>query len=234
MRSFALPTSLLSLACLLLSAPAWSGPNDNEINPTVNPHDIARALADRDRPFFFGGTGGIGWVNATHPDLVASSSFTSAMIGVHAGYTISPQWAVAIELTTVEEPVQRSSPQSPFSSVESVEPQGCFLCPTLPGDVTPAQPGELVAITAIFGTLGPRVEYTPFGPDGLYVSGSAGFAFVQNLDARAGVGGAARLGYRLRLAEVLTFSLEGGVQAQGYADASMVMPYAALLARPYF
>ncbi len=233
MRSLALASSLVSLACLLVSSAAWSQPNVNEINPQVPQEDIDRALAATERPLFFGAIGGVAFVTARHPDLLPSS-FTSAMMGVHAGYTINQSWAVALEFTTVEEPVQRTSDSVPFSSVETVKPQaGCFLCPDL-RYADPPESGDLIGITAVFGMIGPRVEYTPFGEDGLYFGASAGFAFVQNLAARAGVGGGARAGFRLRLAKVITFSLEAGLQAQGYADASAVMPYGAIMARPYF
>jgi len=235
MRSLALALApqFVSLACLLLSSAAWSQPGINEINPQVPREDIERALAARERPLFFGAMGGIAFVTARHPELLASS-FTSAMMGVHAGYTINQSWAVALEFTTVEEPVERKSATTPFASAETVRPQaGCFLCPALPYPERPDS-GELVGISAVFGMIGPRVEFTPFGADGLYLSASAGFAFVQNLDARAGIGGGARAGYRLRLAKVITFSVEAGLQAQGYVDASAVMPYGAITARPYF
>jgi hypothetical protein len=232
MRSLLLPFAA-SLACLLISpavsadSPAPTGVN--EINPTVPRQDIEKALAARDRRFFIGALGGVAWATASHPQLL-TSRFVAPTLGLHAGYAISPHWAIALELTTIEKSVTRATPSDLFSAA-SVQPQaGCLTpCPTQGGTG-----GELLRITALFGTIAPRVEVTPFGRDGLYFSGSGGLAFIQGLDARAGFGGTARAGFRLRAAEVVTFSVEAGFQGQTYADASAIYPYGAVLLRPYF
>jgi hypothetical protein len=224
---------LLALASLLVSGPAWAGPNDNEINPVVDPADIAKALAKKERPLFVGALGGVAWVAVEHPEM-SPSSFAAPILGLHAGYAFTPHWALSLELTTIEKHVVRPAPGAKFAPAGSIQPQqGCFLCPDLPRPEGQG-PGQLLEISAIFGTIAPRLELTPFGRDGLFVSVSAGLAFVHNLAARAGGAGTGRVGFRLRLVEVLTFSIEGGVQGQAFSDASAVLPYAAAIIRPYF
>ncbi|WP_044243554.1 hypothetical protein, partial [Chondromyces apiculatus] len=55
-----------------------------------------------------------------------------------------------------------------------------------------------MAFSVSFITLGPRVEYTPFGEDGLYVGAFGGVASVLGVPGPVGFGGAARVGCRLR------------------------------------
>ncbi|WP_156339257.1 hypothetical protein [Chondromyces crocatus] len=116
-----------------------------------------------------------------------------------------------------------------FAPASSLEPQaGCQTC-------EPAKPGgKLMAISASFVTVGPRVEFTPFGEDGLYVGAMGGAAMVQGLDGSAGLGGAVRAGFRLRPVPAVTLGLEGGLQAQTFKGGSVVAPFASLILRPYF
>jgi len=226
MRSFALSSSILSLACMLVSPIAWSAGPSAELGMDQPAAPATPAAAAR--PFFVGGSAGIGWSTVTHPELL-SSSFTAATLGLHAGYTLSPLVALGFEFTTLEKSVAKDVPGGLFSAAGAVRPQAsCTTC-----DEKVAG-GELMQVTALFGTVGPRVDLTPFGPDGLYVGASGGLAFVVGLEGRTGLGGTARAGFRLRAAEVITVSLEAGMQGQTFADASMVMPYAAATLRPYF
>jgi hypothetical protein len=230
-------STLLALASLLVSAAAWAGPYDNEINPVVDPADIARDLAKSERPLFVGASGGIAWATVRHPEMVPSS-FAAPILGLHAGYVFTPTWALSLEFTIIEKPVKRTEGTGKFTPVsslesQSVQPLNCFLCPNLPrGELT--GPGQLLEIAALFSTLAPRLELTPFGRDGLFVSVSGGLAFVQNIAGRVGGSGAGRAGFRLRVADVLTFAIEGGLQGQVYSDASAVVPYGAAIIRPYF
>jgi hypothetical protein len=103
-------------------------------------------------------------------------------------------------------------------------------------DCAPIVPSnaDIVGVSASFSTLGPRVEFSPFGRDGLYVGAFGGVAFVQGIEGLVGAGGAARAGFRLRPVEVLTFAVEGGIQGQVFDGGSSLAPYAMLMLRPYF
>lgn len=235
MRSLALSSSILSLACMLVSPIAWAAEafadppaSPGPLDPLDQGVDAPAAPAAPARPFFVGASAGVGWPSVTHPELL-TSSFTSATLGLHAGYTLNPLVALGFELTTLEKSVAKEKEGGLFVPASAVQPQAdCTTC------TEPVSGGEVMQVTAVFGTLGPRVDLTPFGPDGLYVGASGGLAFVIGLEGRTGLGGTARAGFRLRAAEVITVSLEGGLQGQTFADASVVMPYVAATLRPYF
>jgi hypothetical protein len=220
MRTLQFPPVLTLAGLLITSAVSAAPPPINEINPQIPREDIEKALSARERPFFVGVLGGFAWATVSHPQ-VHTGDFMTATMGLHAGYAMSPRWALSFELTAIEKVFARASRHDLFSVDPNLQPAG-------------ANTGDDLKVTALFATVGPRLELTPFGRDGPYVSGSGGVAFVQGLDPRAGFGGTARLGFRLRAAEVVTFSIEAGFQGQAYADAAAVYPYGALLLRPYF
>lgn len=185
-------------------------------------------LSSKPRPIFVGISAGVAYVAVKHPELV-SSRFAAATLGIHAGYAITPRWSVGFELTTAEKSVTRDGPGIPFEPMGSYKPlAGCDKC-------EPAPPGGWLGTTeALFGTAGPRVEFSPFGQDGLYLGASAGLGFVYGIEGRLGGSGAGRIGYRVRIGDVLGLALEGGVQGQLYSDAQVVLPYTSLMLRPYF
>jgi hypothetical protein len=80
-------------------------------------------------------------------------------------------------------------------------------------------------------TLGPRLDYLPFGSDTLYVGVTAGYAMMQDLSFRGGVAVAARAGFEWRPYSALGLSLEAGAHGQVYSDSSAALPYAALMLR---
>lgn len=222
-------SSLLSLALAAVSPIAWAlDPMQVEVRNQLEQAAPPPPAPPRERPFFVGATGGVAWASAEHPELL-SSDFTAATLGLHAGYVLSPQFALGFELTTIEKTVAKDRPGGLFAPAGAVGPQAeCNGCQEpIPG-------GELMQVTAVWGTLGPRLEYTPFGGDGLFVGASGGVAFLMGLEGRTGLGGTARAGFRLRAAEVITFAVEGGVQGQTFADASVFMPFVAASFRPYF
>lgn len=215
MRSLALLPSCFSLAaCLLLASAANAAEGDSAPAPEQKPH-----------PFYVGITGGFAYATVRHPEML-STSFAAPTLGLHAGYNLNDRWSLGLEVTTIEKFVTRDGPGDPF--VPKYPLAGCADCPPIPDG------GYIGSITSIFGTVAPRVEFTPFGRDGLFVGASAGIGFIMGVDGRIGGGGTARAGYRFRAAEVLGIALEGGVQGQLYKDASAVLPYAALVLRPYF
>jgi len=124
----------------------------------------------------------------------------------------------------------RKNGYDPFTPTSFLRPQvKCDNCPdTLPNG------GYVTQTTALFGTIGPRVEFSPLQRQGLYLGLSTGLGVLLGVDTQYGFGGGARAGYRHRLANVLAFALEGGVQAQYFSTGTAVFPYAALTMRPYF
>jgi hypothetical protein len=216
MRSLVLLPSLLSLCAGLLLSPAANAQAQSDSGA-----DPAPAM----RPHYVGISAGVAYMTARHPELLASS-FAAPTLGIHAGYNINDRWSVGFEITTAEKYVSRKSAGDPFVPIGPLA--GCTNCEP------PPIGGFLGSITALFGTIGPRVEFTPFGRDGVFVGASAGAAFIYGIDPRIGGGGTARAGYRLRFADILSLSIEGGVQGQIYKDASALMPYGVLVLRPYF
>jgi len=213
MRSLALLPSCLSLAAGLLVASA------------ANAQDAAPPQEPNPKPFYVGISGGFAYATARHPNLLATS-FAAPTLGLHAGYNVTERWSVGLEISAMEKYVTREGPGDLFAPKYTLA--GCTNCET------PPEGGFIGSITSVFATVAPRVEFTPFGRDGLFVGAAAGIGFITGIDGRIGGGGAARAGYRLRVGDVLGLALEGGVQGQIYKDASVVMPYGALVLRPYF
>jgi hypothetical protein len=216
MRLHALVGSTLALLTVCLAAPVAFA---QEAAPAV------AAATPKPRPYFVGLSVGVGYMTVRHPEVLAPS-FAAATLGLHAGYSFNDKFALGFEITSAEKNMSREGPHLPFAPYSTQA--GCNNC-ELPPDG-----GWLGKTTAIFGTVGPRVEFTPFGRDGLYLSGSAGLAFVAGIASNLGASGAARAGYRLRIGETLGLALEGGFQGQIYDGAYALMPYAVLMLRPYF
>src|SRR5687767_6365946 len=179
--------------------------------------------------FFIGAVGGFALVSASHPEL-GTNHLMGPVLGLQAGLAVSPRWAISADFTNFETTLNRSSGGELFTSSSSwLRPlAGCETCQPRP------RGGYVVRTTMHLSTLGPRVEVTPFGPDGLYIGASAGVSFVGGLEARTGAAGTARVGFRYRPLKNLTLAAEGGAQGQAYADASAAMYFAAAQARLHF
>lgn len=188
-----------------------------------------------DFPFFVGLSGGAGYATLTHPQIAekagraggAQVSFTSPAISLHAGYTFGERLSVGFEFSAVETGVSRDNPGESFQLGFSTQ-NVCSVChPRLSGV-------QLLATQMVFSTFGARVEYALLGRDGLFVGATAGLASIVGLEDRQGFGVTGRLGYRVRASNVMTISLEAGMQGQLYGDANLYMPYGAAILRPYF
>ncbi len=179
------------------------------------------------RPFHVGISAGMAYQTVRVPSVVPTS-YAAASIGLHAGYNVSERFSVGIELLSVEKYMARSGPFSPFDP--GLAPQaGCNNCEP------PPTGGWVKNTSASFGMLGPRVEFSPFGKDGLYLGATAGIAFLYGVDSTYGFGGAGRVGYRVRVGELLGLAVEGGAQAQAFGGgAYTTAPYGMLMLRPYF
>ncbi len=182
----------------------------------------------KEKRVFVGISAGMAYAMVEHP-LIKSNGFGTAALGMHVGYSVSERWTVGIELSTFEHGMKRTSGTDPFTPTSFLTPQaGCNKCEP------PPQGGWISETTAMFGTLGPRVEFSPLGKDGLYFGASTGLGMLVGIDTQYGFGGGARAGYRLRIGNVLGLAIEGGVQGQYFSTGSTVFPYAALMMRPYF
>lgn len=188
-----------------------------------------------DFPYFVGLSGGAGYATLVHPQIAEKAglaagtqvSFTSPSISIHGGYTIGERFSLGFEFSAVETGVSRDNPGESFQLGFSTQ-RGCNNC-------GPPKSGlQVLATQMVLSTFGARVEYSLLGRDGLFVGATAGLASIVGLEDRQGFGATGRVGYRLRPTNVMTVSLEAGVQGQIYGDASLYMPYAAAVVRPYF
>lgn len=188
------------------------------------------SMSTKHKRAFIGLTGGIGYGWVTHP-LINANSFAVATAGLHAGLHVSEHWAIGGELLTFEHAMTRQSGQDPFTPTGFLSPQGaCGKC----ADRPPPSGGWVKQTPGTFTTIGPRIEYAPFGRDGVYLGLTTGVAFILGFDTQLGFGGGARLGYRYRIDNVLGIGVEGGVQAQHFDTGTTFFPYGSLVLRPYF
>jgi hypothetical protein len=197
--------------------------------PPDDAADKDAATTVRKHPFFAGGGIGIGYANVSHPQL-STPHMVGPVVELHAGYTISPEWAVSLELTNFEQSVSRNGAGEQFHSASTwghVQ-AGCEKCGP------PETGGWVKDSVLLLTTAAPRVDFTPLGPDGPFVGATGGVALLNGLDARTGVLGAARAGFRLRPVPILAVQLEGGVQGEAFSDASAMLYYGELEGRLHF
>ena len=217
--TFRFAASTLALLATLVTAGAASAEEP--------PPPDAPVLSVKPRPFHVGLSGGVTYQTVRVP-MVTPTAYAAATLGLHAGYNVSERFSIGFEVLTIEKTMGRKGPYNDFDP--GLAPQaGCNNCEPPPFG------GWVKNTTAVFGTLGPRVEFSPFGKDGLYVGATAGLAWLWGVDSIYGFGGAARVGYRVRIGDVLGLALEGGAQAQTFGGGSYTTaPYGMLLFRPYF
>lgn len=214
----------LTGALLTASSPARAE-SDEDVPPPPTPSVVLPRI-------FVGGGGGYALVSATHPDI-DTTHMRGALLNVHAGYALTQHWTLALEFTDFMAPLTRRDGGENFMTEETwLRPQAdCNNCSP------PPVGGRVVATGLHLSTLSPRVEFTPMGSDGLYFGASVGVAALNALEqihsGRVGGSGMMRAGFRARPVKNLTLSLEGGVQAQTYSDASAAMYFGALQARFY-
>ena len=192
-----------------------------DASPAAPAPDAARPVFKR-RPFIVL-AGGPGFASVAHPQL-GTPRIYGPLLAAEVGYAVSRYWSFGVEATNLERSVARVNAAERFGAASSWlhTEASCTSCaPPPPG-------GPVVQLTMLLDTVGPRVDFTPFGHDGLFFGASGGVAIITVLDARVGAGGALRAGFRLPVADVLTFGVEGGVQGQVYSGASATIGYGAL------
>ncbi|MDI1481972.1 hypothetical protein [Polyangium sp. y55x31] len=222
MRISLIVASKLALLATLVTASTASAADV----PADAPAD-APIVPEKPRLFHVGISGGVAYHTVRVP-MVIPTEYAAATLGLHAGYNVTERLSIGFEVTTIEKNMGRNGPFQSFDP--GLAPQaGCNNCEPPPFG------GWVKNTTAVFGTLGPRVEFSPFGKDGLYLGATAGLAFLWGVDSIYGFGGAGRVGYRVRIADILGLALEAGAQAQAFGSgAYTAAPYGMVLFRPYF
>lgn len=134
------------------------------------------------------------------------------MLTFQAGYAVNPRLTVGLMYTDFERAVTRTGGGELFTTAASSlhTLAACTSCGPGGGGGSP------MGATFRLATLGPSIDVTPFGRDGLFLGASGGVAIGSALSAHYGVGGTARGGFRFRPTEILTFAVEGGAQAQTF------------------
>jgi hypothetical protein len=222
---------LLALAWLSVPGEALG----DEAAPAADRPAAATSSLDaylKRHPFFFGAWGGFSAGLVRHPEL-QTRRLLGPMLSLGAGYTISTRWVASIEFTSFVVPVERVSGTDQFASASSwLRTQiKCSNCRS------PVGGGYVSSTALVLSTVGPRVEVSPFGRDGLYLGASGGVAIVSGLGGphvdtgRVGGTGTGRLGFRLRPTHGVSLALEAGAQGHGYGGASAVLFFGALQGR---
>jgi hypothetical protein len=163
-----------------------------------------------------------------HPDI-SGKAYAGEMLELAAGLEIGTRLRVSGAFTVFQTTISRAISGGSFTAAQRSASgyytyAGCERCPS----IDRGGGGTLVSLPIHISTLGPRVDYLPWGASGPYVGVTAGAALIQDLKARAGLAGAARIGFEWRPFPVMALSIEAGAHAQTYSDASAFLPYAAL------
>lgn len=170
------------------------------------------------RAIFVGVSGGVGFAGVTHPRL-QGQRLLGPLLEFQLGYRVSPRWAVSLVYSDFHQSVSRGGVGDLFATSASfIRPAaGCNNCkPALPG-------GDVRTTTFRLGALGPAVDVTPFGRDGVFLGASAGLSVVGMLEVDYGFVGSARAGYRLRPVDNLAIAVEGGAQGHAFSGGTALV-----------
>jgi hypothetical protein len=219
-------------------APAPAAPPP-VVPPPPTPTDLALVPVpeqpapdvNKQRMIFSAGVGYTAGGSVKHPELTGTS-YSGEMLELGGGVELSPKWRLMVAFTSFQTKLERVGTSGKFQRAAlhggaGYQPLvGCSECSTSGG-----QGGLLVKQPLHVHTLGPRLDFLPFGNDSLFVGVTAGAAMMQDLSFRGGVALAARAGYEWRPYPVFGISLEAGAHGQVYSDSSAALPYAALSLR---
>lgn len=238
-------TLLLPLLCLGATAlpavaqaqqvgPANSAVPQSEVSEAFRaaPMPRARNVSGPDswpasiKAIFVGAEGGVGFASVKHPKL-AESKMMGPMLAFQLGYRVSPRWTLSVVYTDFQQTISRTGVDGLYAPIHTAA--DCTHCST----PTPTS-GIVTQGTFRLATLGPSVDVTPFGRDGLFIGASGGVAMVTVIDTTYGFGGTARAGFRFRPVENLALSLEGGAQGQTFSGGSAYLGYGAAEVRLSF
>lgn len=211
-----MPSIRWTVMLSFVSAAAWA--QSVELVPVLktqpNTAEIAVAVS---------GGGGVATVNHS----LLKATFPAALVALNASVNFG-MWTVGGELSAFGHQVSRPGATDSFAA-RAASGVGCNRCRE------PVAGGAVLSTAATFGTLGPRVDFSPWGKNGPFVGASGGLAYVGGFSDQLGGWVAGRAGLRYRLFRALELSAEGGFQAQWYADgSSATFPNGRAVARLFF
>ncbi len=171
---------------------------------------------------FVGFSGGVSAVTAKHP--LYSGLFSAAGFSLTAGVQLKKIWLLGAEAGSVSNYVKKSD--GARGGFESAYGAGCTNC-----EAKSALDSGLVS----YPSVGPRVDFSPFGETSPYLSAAGGFVFTQGpLGYDSGGYVTGRLGFRWRFVTNVEASLEGGYQAEWFQSSTLRNAFGNVLLRAYF
>ncbi len=187
--------------------------------------DAARPRAERPKTYFSAGLG----FAAGHLSYskLSETRIEGAMLELRVGVAVNSTWSFGFAASSVEMPVIRDVVSDRFAPTAghlldtSIHIQAeCNSCkPGAAGGLVDRMPLHVV-------TLGPEVQFTPTGDDGVFLGATPGLAMMPEFKSAIGGALVARAGYRLRFAKVLSASAQLGVNGQIYDGGSALFPFA--------
>jgi len=222
--------------------PPPSGPSEPGMPPMPPPGDV---MAPPPEQLPGARTPGKRWIfdvalgytaggSVKHPDMTGTN-FAGEMLELGGGVELDPRWQLTLVFTSFQTTLERIGSTNKFQrttdtlhGASGVHPlascaEGCF--------VTGGNGGLLVKQPLHVHTLGPRLDFLPFGANGPFVGVTAGAAMMQDLSYRGGFAAAARIGYEYTPFDVMGISLEAGAHGHIYSDSNAALPYVALQLR---
>lgn len=239
------PILALAAAVLVSTVGAAAHAQARGVRPEAPPRVQAAARADRvatsAKPaerkdaFFVGAALGLGWASVRHPGL-ASPDIEGVMVAAHIGYSPTPRFWFALELTSLEERISRSGAGAWYGDGQGPSPRAPGAQPLAACSDCPPRPRGGTTVVSMLHVIsfGPRAEITPFGRDGVFFGGSVGGSVIDGVGSSAGFAGTARAGFRVRPVEPLTVAIEGGGQGHVHEDADALIGFAMLQGRAHF
>jgi hypothetical protein len=210
--------------------PPFTASSDVALNPVSEEPTTGPA---RRRIVLFVGLGYTAGGAVKHPELLGTG-FSGEMLELAGGVELNPKWHLTLSFTSFQTKLERVGNTNQFQGASGSLRGGSGFQPLVGCDDCIAAGGQgarLVKQPMHVHTVGPRLDYLPFGPDSLYVGVTAGAAVLQDLSFRGGFAVAARAGFEWRPYSALGVSLEAGAHGQLYSDSSAALPYAALQLR---
>src|SRR5205823_5153025 len=159
----------------LLLALVVAAPSLALAEPPAPALDVGKTF---DQHWFVGLSAGVAWTSVDHPD--AYGSFAAPSISLNGGVQFSPHWAAGVSIDSVEKYMRRSTGSGRFAAAAAGA--DCLTC-------TSASPGGGIdGVTTTLTTIGPRLDFTPFGENGPYAAASIGAAYIQGAATTATTG----------------------------------------------
>jgi hypothetical protein len=217
-------------------SPAPLAPSEPEITPlpytTATPEPLPRSPTGR-RLIFDVGLGYTAGGSVKHPELTGTS-FAGEMLELGGGVELDPRFQLLLVFTSFQTKLERIGSTNRFQRTDAVY-AGSGVHPlascVIDCGSSAGTGGLLVKQPLHVHTLGPRLDFLPFGSNGPFVGVTAGAAMMQDLSFRGGFAAAARIGYEYTPFDVMGVLLEVGAHGQVYSDSNAALPYLSLQLR---